>query len=150
VIDDTARIRGYARPDERCDIRGLGRVPVATINQLLDDGARLRDVPADGTHLDGITRDDRYIPAGLTAWLDVHYPVCGVPGCDVDFRLETDHVVALAHGGHTTKNNLWRLCTHHHRLKHRAAWHVVGAPHHWNLEPPDATDPDPPDDPDPP
>jgi 5-methylcytosine-specific restriction endonuclease McrA len=149
VIDDTARIRGYARPDERCDIRGLGRVPIATINQLLDDGARLRDVPADGTHLDGITRDDRYIPADLAAWLDITYPVCGVPGCDIDFRLERDHVVALAHGGRTTKDNLWRLCTHHHRLKHRAGWRVVGTPHHWNLVPP-APDPDPPDDPDPP
>ena len=145
VIDDAARARGYARPEQRCEIVGLGRVPVTTINQLLDDGARVREVPADGAHLDEIVREDRYVPVDLAAWLEVHYPVCGVPGCDVEFRLERDHVVALADGGRTTKNNLWRLCAHHHRLKHRARWRVIGEPHHWDLVPPDVPDPDRPD-----
>ena len=150
VIDDAALTRGYARPEERCEIRGLGRVPVATINQLLDDGARVREVRADGAHLDDIVREDRYIPAELAAWLDVTYPVCGVPGCDVGFRLERDHVIALDDGGLTTRDNLWRVCAHHHRLRHRAGWRVVGEPHHWDLEPPDVSDLDAPDDPDPP
>ena len=140
VIDDTARARGYARAEERCEIVGLGRVPVATIHQLLDDGARVREVPVGGAHLDDISRDDRYVPAELAAWLDVTYPVCGVPGCDIDFRLERDHVVALTDGGLTTKNNLWRVCAHHHRLKHCAGWRVIGTPHHWDLVPPNGGD----------
>jgi 5-methylcytosine-specific restriction endonuclease McrA len=68
-----------------------------------------------------------------------------VKGCPVGWGLDYDHVVALADGGLTELENMWRLCKQHHFLKHHRGWRVVGQAHDWDLVPPD-----PPDDPDPP
>ena len=68
--------------------------------------------------------------------------MCGQPGCDADFHLQYDHVVPLEAGGRTEKDNLWRLCWHHHDLKTNHGWTVTGTPHAWRLVAPD--DPDPP------
>ena len=137
----------------RWSIPGIGPIPAATAREMTSDGATLRTVPVDHTDLDDYSSEGRYVPAELRRWLDTRYPVCGVRGCDTDFRLETDHVVALEDGGLTEIENLWALCPRHHRLKHRAHWRVTGTTHDWNLVPdhPDHPDhPDAPDDPDPP
>lgn len=42
---------------------------------------------------------------------------------------------ALADGGLTTDDNLWRLCPHHHALKTHGGWKVVGTTHNWDLVP---------------
>jgi hypothetical protein len=59
--------------------------------------------------------------------------------------LEIDHVVPLEEHGRTELDNLWRLCSHHHRLKTYEGWKVVGRNGTRDLVPPDH--PDPPDDP---
>jgi 5-methylcytosine-specific restriction endonuclease McrA len=76
----------------------------------------------------------------MTTWLDQQYPVCGQPDCDADFHLQTDHVIALEDGGLTELDNLWRLCWHHHRLKHDRGWKIEGTPHNWRLVPPDGAE----------
>lgn len=147
VIDETVPERGYALPGERCEITGIGLIPVTIAKAMLED-AKVRAVPRTGSELPEYSSDSRYYPPWLIAWLDARYPVCGAQGCDADFRLQYDHVVALADGGRTERDNLWRLCPHHHDLKTNHDWRITGTIHNWDLVPPDA--PDPPDDPDPP
>lgn len=67
---------------------------------------------------------------------------CAVSTCANDQFLEIDHIVPLEHHGRTELDNLWRLCSHHHRLKTYGGWKVVGRNGTRDLVPPD--DPDPP------
>ena len=145
-----------AEPAVRWSIPGIGPIPTATARPMLDAAATVRALPVEHADLDEYCSEGRYVPADLRRWLAARYPVCAVTGCDADFRLEIDHVVALEDGGLTEVDNLWRCCPRHHRLKHTAGWQVVGEAHQWNLVPP-GTEPDErpddldsPDDPDPP
>jgi len=136
IIDEAPARNGYARRGERCEIPGIGQIPVTIARRMLAD-AKVRELPRDGALLPEYSSDKRYYPAWMVAWLDQRYPVCGQPGCDADFHLQTDHVVALEDGGLTELDNLWRLCWHHHRLKHNPGWKIEGAAHSWQLVPPD-------------
>ena len=62
--------------------------------------------------------------------------------CANDRFLEIDHVVSVADRGRTEIANLWRLRSHHHRLKTYGGWIVTGENGDRDLVPPD--DPDPP------
>jgi ribose 1,5-bisphosphokinase PhnN len=62
-------------------------------------------------------------------------PTCVFPGCRMPARRsDLDHTQPYARGGPTIPGNLGPLCRHHHRLKHRAGWHL-DQPHpgvfHW-------------------
>jgi 5-methylcytosine-specific restriction endonuclease McrA len=143
--------RSPATSTKLCVIeRARGR-KVDGIARAMLANAKVRAIPRDGSLLPEYSSDTRYRPQWLGDWLEQQYPVCGQPGCDADFHLQTDHVIALSDGGRTEKDNLWRLCWHHHDLKTNHGWRVIVPPHHWRLVPPDASDaPDAPDDPDPP
>ncbi|HEY7105709.1 MAG TPA: HNH endonuclease signature motif containing protein [Acidimicrobiia bacterium] len=129
--------RGYVLPGERCELEGIGPIPVTTARAMLDD-ARVtmvgHDSAGDITH---ISSPKRNIPARLRRWVEEAYPCCGVHGCTDDWHLEIDHVVAVGDGGPTEKQNLWRLCRHHHQLKTYRGWRVVGR----ELVPPDVLEP---------
>ena len=134
VCDETALQRGHARKGERCEITGVGPIPVTIARAMLAD-AKVRAVPRDGALLPEYSSDDRYYPQWLRDWLDQQYPVCGQPGCDADFHLQYDHVVPMEEGGRTERNNLWRLCWHHHDAQdqpgmegRRRAAHVAAGP----------------------
>jgi len=142
-FDAAAARRGYAEAGERCDITGIGPLPVTTARALLDD-ARVGVLVTDGDDVTAVTRTKRTIPARLRRALEARYPRCGVPGCANDRYLEIDHVVPIAEGGPTSLDNLWRLCPQHHRLKTLHGWKVVGTPGHWDLVPPDHHDRGPP------
>lgn len=168
-LDHAAAARGYALPGERCQVDGVGPVPVAVAAAMLQDAkvTLLRhDELGDITHVSSPTRT---IPARLRRWVQETYPACGRHGCDSTFRLEIDHIVPLASGGRTEQQNLWHLCGHDHSLKHHRGWRAVRLPDGtWDLRPPDghpprdqllrphqpdhrsSSDHVPPDDPDPP
>ncbi|MBM3671123.1 MAG: DUF222 domain-containing protein [Actinobacteria bacterium] len=120
----------------RCEIVGVGPIPVTLAKQLLAD-AKVRVVPADESVLPKHESATRYLPQWMRDWLDQQYPVCGQPDCDRDFRLEYDHIVGLADGGTTTLDNLWRLCWYHHRQKTIGALLVTGEARDWRLVPRD-------------
>ncbi len=143
VIDAGVVEAGFAKRGQRCEIPGIGPIPVTIARSMLAT-AKVRAVPADPAALPEYSSDRRSYPVWLTAWLDQHYPVCGVEGCDVSFHLETDHVVPLSEGGRTEVDNLWRICWYHHDLKTNQGWEVTGEAQRWNLVPPGAG-PDPPD-----
>jgi hypothetical protein len=140
--DRSALDRGWVEPGEQCELEGIGPIPVTMARSLLDD-ARVTlvgcDETGDITHISSMSRT---IPARLRRWVEEAYPCCGVEGCTDTWRLEIDHIVAVEDGGPTEKNNLWRLCRHHHKLKTFYNYRVDGR----RLIPP-TDDPDPPGDP---
>ena len=140
-VDASVIVRGHTRAGERCDITGVGPVPATTARALLDD-ALVSVLVNDGGDIKTISKAKRTIPAALRRAAEARYSTCGVKGCANDRFLQTDHVVALADGGRTEDDNLWRICTFHHDKKTYCGWRVIGTTHNWDLVPPD--DPDPP------
>ncbi len=121
---------------ERCTIEGVGPIPMTTAKKLLAD-ASVSLLVRDGDELRAVGKPVRTIPATLRRELETNYPVCGVKGCSNDRFLEIDHVIPVCNGGETTRRNTWRICPHHHILKHHRGWHVIGEPGNWDLVPPD-------------
>ncbi|MSO79309.1 MAG: HNH endonuclease [Acidimicrobiia bacterium] len=142
VMDAGVADAGFASRGQRCEIPGIGPIPVTIAKQMLAT-AKIRELPADPALLPDYATDRRYYPPWMLAWLDQHYPVCGVEGCDADFHLEIDHVVPKSEGGLTAIPNLWLICWYHHRLKTNEDWLVTGTTHNWDLVPPNGG-PDPP------
>ncbi len=138
---EAALERGYVEAGERCEIAGVGPIPVTIARSLLGD-SRITVMRRDGTELAAPTRT---IPAKLRRTLERRYPVCGNTACSNDQRLEIDHIQPFADGGATDEHNCWRICPHCHDLKTYYQWRVVGEPGARRLAPPDD-----PDDPDPP
>ena len=116
-------------------------MPVTTARALLDD-AVVTVMIREGDDITAVSSPKRTIPAKVRRALEARYPTCGVPACANDEFLEIDHIVALEDHGPTALDNLWRLCSHHHRLKTYGGWMVVGQNGDRDLVPPD--DPDPP------
>jgi 5-methylcytosine-specific restriction endonuclease McrA len=67
--------------------------------------------------------------------LEQMYPTCAV--CDERHGLEIDHIIPVAEGGPTTKDNLTRLCRWHHMLKTIHGYRLVGGLGNWSLIGPD-------------
>ena len=135
TVDHAAVVRGHLEPGERCELDGLGTVPVTVARALLDD-ARISVLVRDGTEITTVTSPKRTIPASLRRTLEAKYPVCGNLGCDNDKFLQIDHIVPIADGGPTTIDNTWRLCSHDHDLKTYCGWIVVGEGDERRLVPP--------------
>jgi len=135
TVDSAALSRGHTQAGERCEIAGIGPVPVTVARSLLDD-ASVAVMTRDEDDIKAVSRPTRTIPVKLRRALEARYPTCGVPGCANDQFLEIDHVVALEDHGRTELANLWRLCSHHHRLKTYAGWTVVGMNDDRDLVPP--------------
>jgi hypothetical protein len=134
--------RGYVLPGERCELEGVGPVPVTLARALLGD-AKLVLMMREGSEITKISSAKRSIPIVLRRWVERAYPCCGVGGCGHADRLQIDHIVPVEEHGPTSKENLWRLCSHHHTLKTLYGWRVVTDEHGiHHLVPPD--DPDPP------
>jgi hypothetical protein len=139
--DYAALERGYLEPGERLDLDGIP-IPVTLARALLGD-AKLVLLARDGDEITKISSPKRGIPISLRRWVERAYPRCGVDGCGQHERLQIDHMVPVEAHGPTSKENLWRLCPHHHTLKTLYGWRVVTDQHGiHHLVPPD--DPDPP------
>ncbi|HKF92282.1 MAG TPA: DUF222 domain-containing protein [Acidimicrobiia bacterium] len=141
TVDSAALARGHTKSGERCEITGVGPAPVSTARAMLDD-ASVAVITRDGDDVTAVSRPTRTIPSKLRRALEARYPTCAVSTCANDQFLEIDHIVPLEDHGRTESDNLWRLCSHHHRLKTYEGWKVVGRNGIRDLVPPD--DPDPP------
>jgi hypothetical protein len=131
--------RGYVEPGERCELVGIGPIPVTMARSMLDD-ARITVLSREGAEITRISTPKRTIPELLRRWVERAYRRCGVAGCGVDQRLQIDHIVGVEEHGPTCQDNLWRLCGHHHRLKTFYQWQVVTDNGIRQLVPPDQPD----------
>jgi hypothetical protein len=139
--DYSAIERGYVERGERCELVGIGPIPVTMARSMLSD-ARITVLTREGTEIVRVSSPTRTIPASLRRWVERAYPRCGVAGCGNDQRLQIDHILEVENQGPTAKDNLWRLCVHHHKLKTFYRWRVAEDNGIRQLVPPD--DPDPP------
>jgi hypothetical protein len=135
TVDSAALARGHTKSGERCEIRGVGPMPVTTARALLDDAA-VTVMTKTGDDVTAVTSPKRTIPTKVRRALEARYPTCGVQTCANDQFLEIDHIVPLEEHGCTELDNLWRLCSHHHSLKTYAGWTVVGRNGDRDLVPP--------------
>jgi hypothetical protein len=130
-VDAEALRRGSVEANERCEIAGVGPVPVATARQLLGD-CFFNVVVTDGIDVRCVTSTKRTIPRALRIALAERDPACVVPGCPVAHHLEIDHWrVDFARGGPTCLDNLARLCGRHHSMKTTLGWRLAGGPGKW-------------------
>lgn len=138
VVDVEAFQRGRLLPGERCDLAGVGPVPLAMVERWIGQ-SRLNLVVTRGVDIASVTSLGRAIPTALRTALEVRDPTCVVPGCEVGAPLEIDHWrIPFAQGGPTELANLCRICPHHHDLKTYRGFTLTGGPGQWRFRPPDA------------
>jgi len=111
--DASGIARGHVIDGERCEIDGIGPIPVTTARALLAD-ARVTTMVKTGDAITHVTSMTRTIPAKLRRWLEVTYPKCGRKGCNNTQHLQIDHITDYAEVLRTgelpptTAENTWR------------------------------------------
>ena len=115
VVDLPSLRRGQVTGGGRCEIPGVGPVPVDHARALLGD-ALVELLVAHGTDVTTVYSAGRHVPRRVRSALLLRDPRCVVPGCDARLGLENDHwVTDFAKGGPTALDNLARLCHRHHQ-----------------------------------
>lgn len=122
--------RGELVSGERCEIDGVGPVPLGTVEYLFGN-AFAKVVVSSGADVASVTDLGRCIPAYVDTALRARDRVCAVPSCGISYGLERDHVLPIDEGGTTELDNLVMLCKRHHYLKAHKLWKLVGRPGDW-------------------
>jgi len=138
-VDAAALQRGHARSAERCEVAGVGPVPVATVERELP-GAFVKVLIEKGVDITTVCHVGRTISAHVFSALEARHETCVVPGCDVASGLEAHHVVPFAQGGPTSLANLVLVCSHHHYLITHKGYELSGTEGHRHLVIPDGYD----------
>jgi len=134
-IDATALVDGAVGDGERCEIAGVGPVPVAHVRELLGDSI-LTILVRDGRDVRTFARPGRKVVAALAQLLEARDATCIVNGCGRSARLEGDHHHPVSAGGSSEAGNLHGLCRQHHRRK-TSGWELREHPDgRFTLEPP--------------
>jgi hypothetical protein len=139
VIDHAALSRGQAEATERCEVAGVGRVPVRVVRSMLDD-AFVTAVVSDGVDVYNVAHLGRRPTAHQRSALEVRDPECVVPTCHVRVGLEIDHVEPWSATRITKLDALARLCRFHHAQKTHEGYRLEGGPGHWRWLKPDGTE----------
>ena len=101
-------------------------IAVETVQTLLADGARVREVHDDDL-LAPATGDA--IPAALRDYVRARDPVCRVPGCGRSVDLDLHHLQPRSWGGRTDRHSVATLCPIHHPLAvPHGPWVLEGDP----------------------
>jgi uncharacterized protein DUF222 len=135
-VDYEALLRGYVLSGERCEIPGLGPVPVALARRLAQD-AILRILVTRGVDIVAVAHGGRTIPAHLRSALECRDPKCIVPHCEMRRGLQIDHRVPWIEDGPASLDNLARLCRWHHYQKSHLGYTYRGGPGTWEWIPPE-------------
>jgi hypothetical protein len=134
-VDATSLVSGVAGPGERCEIAGVGPVPIAHVRKLLGD-AMLTILVEDGRDVRTFARPGRRVVAALAQLLEARDATCIISGCGRAARLEADHHRPVSAGGDSDHENLHGLCRQHHRLKSNGWGLEEHADGTWTLDPP--------------
>jgi hypothetical protein len=124
-VDTEALARGATENDERCEITGVGPIPVRVARDLLGHAVvdlvitRGRDV-ATVVHLG---RGPSAAQKVALMWMQ---PTCSRQGCEQLWtHTEVDHRRPWSETHQTVLGELDRLCRHDHRLKTNHGWALV-------------------------
>jgi hypothetical protein len=141
VVDHEALMRGHTVAGERCEIPGIGPIPVTLARQLSED-CILNVLLTSGVHVMAVAHGGYTIPAHVRTALDVRDPKCIVPGCDARRRLQKDHRNSFGRTHVTKLEDLAHLCPFHHYLKTFCGYTYRGGPGAWEWIPPENRDED--------
>ena len=141
VVDYEALMRGHTVGGERCEIPGIGPIPVTLARQMAED-CILKLLLTKGVDVVAVAHGGYTIPAHLRTALDVRDPKCIVPGCDYYRRLQKDHRNAFGRTQVTKLEDLAHLCPFHHYLKTFCGYTYRGGPGTWEWIPPENLDED--------
>jgi len=135
--DLSAVVRGHVADGERCEIAGIGPIPVSLARELLGD-AILELVCTNGrdANVTHVGRGPNAIQKLVMLWRS---PTCSVKGCNRRARLQADHIEEFRYTRHTTLEEMRHMCHPHHELKTRHGWEVINGPGKQPMVPP--TDP---------
>ena len=136
VVDYEALLRGYPAGGERCEVPGLGPIPVALARRMADD-CILKVLLTKGVEITAVAHAGRSIPAHLRTALDIRDPKCIVPHCQVRHGLQRDHRDPWSATRDTSLENMARLCRWHHYMKSHLGYRYRGGPGAWAWVPPD-------------
>ncbi|WP_187393304.1 HNH endonuclease signature motif containing protein [Arthrobacter echini] len=111
--------------DEPAELEGYGPIPADAARKLAAEATswmRLLTHPYTGAVL-GLDRT-RYRPSeDLRTWVQVREKTCSFYGCSRPAsQCDLDHLLAWAHDGSTSAENLYPACKRHHMLKHQTDW----------------------------
>ncbi len=147
IVDLAALRRGSLEPGERCEIPGVGSVPVAWAVEQLGE-ATLRLFLRHGGDLRSMATTSRTPTEHMKVCLEVLHDGCVV--CGNRHHLEIHHTTSATGWADTRRTRLDELaplCGHHHDLLTTAGWTLRPAdpPFTWTLHPPEPRGPsDPP------
>ena len=141
VVDYDALMRGHTVGGERCEIPGIGPIPVTLARQMSED-CILKVLLTKGVDVMAVAHGGYTIPAHLRTALDVRDPKCIVPGCDYHRRLQKDHRNAFGRTRVTKLEDLAHLCPFHHYMKTFCGYTYRGRPGTWEWIAPENRDED--------
>ena len=124
-IDLAALRRGFTLPGERCEITGIGPVPVATVDDVLArDDSFLAAVVREGTDIAKVAHLGRAPTAAQRTALESDHTTCCIDGCP-DPPMVIDHHHRYTDDGPRTLANLGPLCDDHDHRKTHQRWILV-------------------------
>jgi hypothetical protein len=126
---------GSTRPGSTCHVDGLGPVDVEHVRSLLGE-AFVVALIQDGVDVRRVVHLGRRVTAHQRSALEARGQRCEVPGCDVTWGLEIDHVTGWALTGTTRIDDLAWICHHHHDRKTHRGYRLTGPPGHRRWTPP--------------
>jgi Domain of unknown function (DUF222) len=122
-VDLEALIRGEIDGDEKCEIPGLGPIPVRVARELLGD-AILKLVITRGVDVANVVHLGRGPTAAQRIAVLWSKPKCANVACSSRF-VQLDHRDPWANTHHTTLDEIDPLCLHDHYLKTHCGWLLV-------------------------
>jgi len=122
-VDLEALIRGELEGDEKCEIPGLGPIPVRVARELLGD-AILKLVITKGVDVANVVHLGRSATAAQRIAVLWSKPKCANIACSSRF-VQLDHRDPWASTHHTVLDEIDPLCEHDHDLKTNHGWLLV-------------------------
>jgi hypothetical protein len=136
-VDWDTFARGWPVQGERCEIPGLGPVPVSLVQAMIDSGdAVLAAVVTKGVDVVNVAHLGRKATAFQQTALEWRSPTCVAEGCDRTI-VEIDHTEDWARTRITLLKWLEKECDHHHYLKTHHGWKLVAGTGKRPMVPPD-------------
>ena len=141
MVDYEALMRGQTVTGERCEIPGIGPIPVTLARQMAED-CILKVLLTKGVDVMAVAHGGYTIPAHVRTAVHARDGKCIVPGCDGRRRVQVDHRNAFGRTRVTKLEDLALLCPFHHYLKTFCGYTYRGGPGTWEWIPPENRDED--------
>ncbi|CAN5549922.1 hypothetical protein BH18ACT1_BH18ACT1_16830 [soil metagenome] len=125
LVDVEALRRGSTEGEERCELAGVGPVPVSTVQSMLTD-AFLALVVTNGVDVFTVAHVGRQVSAHQRSALEARGYHCEVPGCASRHGLELDHLEEWSLTKRTALEHLAWECRYHHGLRTYHGYRLEG------------------------